>query len=169
MSEITNHVESQIYLIRGHKVMIDSDLALLYGVQTKALNQAVRRNIQRFPEDFMFQLTEIEWEFLKSQIVTSKQGPGGKQKLPLVFTEYGVSMLSSVLKSDQAIQVNISIMRAFGKLREILKSNKVLEKRLLELEERYNGQFKIVFDAIRELMSERSIPRKRIIGLSDKK
>lgn len=158
-------IESKIYLIRGHKVLLDSDLAVLYGVNTKVLNQSVRRNIQRFPEDFMFQLTEIEWDFLKSQFVTSKVGRGGKQKLPLVFAEFGVAMLSSVLKSDQAIQVNISIMRAFGKLREILESNKEFAKRLSELESRYDDQFAAVFRAIRELMSERSVPPKRIIGL----
>jgi hypothetical protein len=161
-------IESKIYLIRGHKVLLDSDLALLYGVDTKVLNQAVRRNAERFPDDFMFQLIEIEWNFLKSQIVTSNAGRGGKQKLPLVFTEYGVAMLSSVLKSDRAIQVNISIMRAFGKLREILESNKEFAKRLSDLDSRYDEQFAEVFQAIRELMSERSVPTKRIIGLAKK-
>ncbi len=122
-------------------MLLDSDLALLYGVETKVLNQAVRRNIELFPGDFMFQLSEIEWDFLKSQFVTSIANRGGKQKLPLVFTEYGVAMLSSVLKSDRAIQVNISIMRAFGKLREILESNKEFAKRLSDLESRYDEQF----------------------------
>ena len=98
-------IESNIYIIREQKVLLDSDLALLYGVETRALNQAVRKNIERFPPDFMFQLTENEWSFLKSHFVTSNTGRGGKQQLPLVFTEYGVAMLSSVLKSDQAIQV----------------------------------------------------------------
>ncbi len=161
-------IESKIYLIRGHKVLLDSDLAKLYGVDTRVLNQAVRRNIQRFPNDFMFQLSEIEWNFLKPQLVTSNTGRGGKQKLPLVFTEYGVAMLSSVLKSNRAIQVNISIMRAFGKLREILESNQEFAKRLSDLETRYDEHFAEVFQAIRELMSERTIPRKRIIGLGKK-
>jgi hypothetical protein len=160
-------IESKIYLIRGLKVLLDSDLAFLYGVDTRVLNQAVRRNLERFPADFMFQLSEIEWSFLKSQFVTSKTGRGGKQKMPFVFTEYGVAMLSSVLKSERAIQVNISIMRTFGRLREILESNKELAKRLSELESRSDDQFKEVFQAIRELMSERSIPRKRIVGLGN--
>ena len=116
----------------------------------------------------MFQLSENEWDFLKSHFVTSNTGRGGKQKLPLVFTEYGVAMLSSVLKSERAIQVNISIMRTFGRLREVLNSNKELSQRLLELESRYDDQFREVFRAIRELMSERAVPLKRIVGLSKK-
>lgn len=116
----------------------------------------------------MFQLLETEWDFLKSQFVTSKTGRGGKQKPPLVFTEYGVAMLSSVLRSDRAIQVNIAIMRAFGRLREVLESNQELAKRLLELESHYDEQFREVFRAIRELMSERSVPLKRIVGLAKK-
>jgi hypothetical protein len=134
----------------------------------RGLKQAVRRNKDRFPSDFMFQLSENEWDFLKSHFVTSNTGRGGKQKLPLVFTEYGVAMLSSVLKSERAIQVNISIMRTFGRLREILNSNKELSKRLLELESRYDEHFREVFRAIRDLMSERSVPLKRITGLSKK-
>ena len=169
MQKLTvSNIESKIYMVRGHKVLLDSDLAVLYGVETKVLNQAVRRNIERFPDDFMFQLLESEWDFLKSQFVTSNITRGGKQKLPLVFTEYGVAMLSSVLKSDRAIQVNISIMRAFGKFREVLESNKEFAKRLSELEGRYDVQFREVFRAIRELMSERAVPRKRIVGLGEK-
>ena len=133
-------VEAKIFLIRGHKVMLDSDLALLYGVQTKVLNQAVRRNVERFPSDFMFQLTEIEWDFLKSQFVTSNDGRGGKRKLPLVFTEFGVAMLSSVLNSDQAIQMNITIMRTFGRLRVVLESNTELANKMSILEKKYDGQ-----------------------------
>lgn len=159
-------IETKIYLIRGHKVLIDFDIAALYGVETRTLNQAVRRNSERFPEDFMFQLTEIEEKFLRSQIVISKPGRGGRQYRPMAFTEYGVAMLSSVLRSDQAIQVNIAIMRTFGKIREVLESNKELARRLLELESRYDEQFRDVFQAIRELMSERAIPLKRIVGLS---
>lgn len=161
-------IESKIYLIRGHKVLLDSDLAFLYGVETKVLNQAVRRNSDRFPEDFMFQLNKNEEEFLRSQFVTSKSGSGGRRYHTMVFTEFGVAMLSSVLRSDRAIQVNIAIMRALGRLREVLESNRELAKRLLELESRYDEQFKEVFQAIRELMSERSVPLKRIIGLGKK-
>lgn len=145
--------------------MLDSDLAHLYGVETKALNQAVRRNRDRFPPDFMAQLTEKEWEFLKSQFVTSKTGSGGKQKLPFVFTEYGVAMLSSVLRSKQAIQVNIEIMRTFGRLRHVLESHKDLANRLSELEEKYDGQFKVVFDAIRQLVTPALLANRRKIGI----
>ncbi len=159
-------IESKIYLIRDQKVLLDSDLAFLYGVQTRVLNQAVRRNLDRFPADLMFQLSDIEWGFLKSQFVTSKAVRGGKQKNPFVFTEFGVAMLSSVLNSERAIQANISIMRTFGKLREILESNREFAQRILELESRYDEQFSEVFQAIRELMSERAVPRRRIIGLS---
>lgn len=147
--------------------MLDADLAELYGVSTRVLNQAVRRNIERFPSNFMFQVTDIEWNFLKSQTVTSKTGAGGKQKLPLVFTEFGVAMLSSVLHSHEAIQVNISIMRTFGKLRQLLESDKELKNILVELQAKYDSQFKMVFNALRELMVERSTPRKKITGLSD--
>ena len=162
---LTENIKSKIYLIRGHKVLLDRDLALLYGVDTKVLNQAVRRNIHRFPDDFMFQLTEIEDKLLKSQFVTSNIGRGGRRKLPLVFTEYGVAMLSSVLKSEQAIQVNIEIMRTFGRLREFLNSNKEVARKLALLESKYDRQFKAVFDAIREIVSQHAVPRKRIVGL----
>ena len=118
MSEISlSKIETVIYVIRNQKVMLDSDLADLYGVETKQLNRQVRRNSSRFPEDFMFQLTTEEYQVLKCQIGTSKQGSGGKQKLPLVFTESGVAMLSSVLSSDRSVQVNIAIMRTFIKMR----------------------------------------------------
>lgn len=134
MNEIIE-IKNLIYIIRGHKVMLDSDLAILYEVETKVLNQAVKRNFERFPEDFMFQLTEQEWEDFKvrSQIVTSPKG-GGRQYLPYVFTEQGVSMLSSVLKSKRAIQVNIQIMRTFVKMRQWAIENKDLAQRLTELE-----------------------------------
>jgi len=125
-------IENKIYSIRGKKVMLDSDLSELYEVQTKVLNQAVKRNIDRFPEDFMFQITDEEWEILKSQFVTSSWG--GKRKLPQVFTEYGILMLSSVLNSEKAIQVNIQIIRIFSKLREIALINKETAQRLDELE-----------------------------------
>jgi len=164
---LASNIGSKIYILRGHKVMLDSDLAFFYGVETKVLNQSVQRNIERFPDDFMFQLTEIEWNFLKSQFVTSKTDPrGGKQKLPLVFTEYGVAMLSSILRSPQAIQVNIAIMRTFGMLREQV-PNHILAQKIDDLEYRYEGRFKVVFDAIRELMTktQEETPRKKIKGL----
>lgn len=144
-------IERKIYRIRGHKVMLDSDLAELYGVKTKVLLQAVKRNIQRFPLDFMFQLNNQEVMSLRSQIVTSKSGRGGRRYQPYVFTEQGIAMLLSVLNSERAIEVNIHIMRAFVKLREMIASHKDLAKRLDELEKEYDAQFKVVFDAIRQL------------------
>jgi ORF6N domain-containing protein len=155
-------IEKAIYLIRGEKVMLDRDLALLYGVQTKILNKAVKRNFQRFPADFMFQLTEDEAEALRFQIGTSNRGRGGRRYLPYVFTEQGVAMLSSVLNSERAIVVNIEIMRAFVKLRQLLASNSELARRLDELESKYDKQFKIVFVAIRQLMATPMGDRKEI-------
>ena len=155
-------IEKAIYLIRGEKVMLDCDLALLYGVQTKILNKAVKRNFQRFPPDFMFQLTEDEAEALRFQIGTSNKGRGGRRYLPYVFTEQGVAMLSSVLNSERAIVVNIEIMRAFVKLRQLLASNTDLARRLDELESKYDKQFKIVFVAIRQLMADPARDRKEI-------
>lgn len=146
-------IEKTIYLIRGEKVMLDRDLAALYGVETKILNRAVKRNLQRFPLDFMFQLTDDEADVLRCQIGTSKKGSGGRRYLPYVFTEQGVAMLSSVLNSERAVLVNIEIMRAFVKLRQMLASNAELSRRLDELESKYDKQFKTVFDAIRQLMT----------------
>jgi len=142
--------------------MLDRDLALLYEVETKILNRAVKRNLQRFPLDFMFQLTEDEAENLRCQIGTSSLGHGGRRYLPYVFTELGVAMLSSVLTSERAIAVNIEIMRAFVKLRQLFVSNTELARRLDELESKYDKQFKIVFDAIRELMAASARDRKEI-------
>jgi hypothetical protein len=122
-------IERRIYLIRGHKVMIDVDLAQLYGVPTKGLNRRVQRNRKRFPEDFMFQLTEEEAEVLRSQFMISKRGHGGRRYLPYAFTEPGVAMLSSVLNSELAIEVNITIMRAFIRLRQMLESNEELNRK----------------------------------------
>jgi hypothetical protein len=172
------HIESRILQCRGQKVMLDADLANLYGVQTKVLVQAVKRNQSRFPEDFMFQLDADEWEALRSQIVTSNPARGGRRYAPYVFTEQGVAMLSSVLGSPQAIAVNIEIMRAFVRLREVIISNKELALRLDELENNaelmslkqetfeHNArvQFKQVFDALRELMAAPEPPKKRPIG-----
>lgn len=143
--------------------MIDRDLAELYGVGTEVLIQAVKRNINRFPTDFMFQLNNQEVIRLRSQIVTSKSGRGGRRYMPYVFTEQGVAMLSSVLNSERAIKVNIAIMRAFVKLREMIASHKDLAKRLDELEKRYDAQFRVVFDAIRQLMTPIE-PKRRKIG-----
>lgn len=155
-------IEKSIYLIRGEKVMLDRDLAVLYGVETKILNKAVKRNLQRFPLDFMFQLTPDEAESLRFQIGTSNKGRGGRRYLPYVFTEQGVAMLSSVLNSERAITVNIEIMRAFVKFRQLLVSNTELARRLDELESKYDKQFKIVFVAIRQLMSRPIKDRKEI-------
>lgn len=154
-------IEKIILTVRGQRVMMDADLATLYGVTTKALNQAVKRNLARFPRDFMFQLTDEEAAALRSQIVTSKRR-GGRQYRPYVFTEQGVAMLSSVLRSERAIQVNIAIMRAFVRLRELIGSNKILFRRLAELEKKYDAQFRVVFEAIRELMAEPASKPRRI-------
>ncbi len=144
-------IEKLIDLIRGHKVMIDSDLAELYGVTTGALNQALKRNIDRFPEDFAFQLTSEEFAALISQFVISKTGRGGRRKLPYAFTEQGVAMLSSVLRSKRAVQVNIQIMRAFVRMRQLLVSHKDLMEKIQVMEKKYDKQFKIVFQAIYQL------------------
>jgi hypothetical protein len=158
----TEKIEKAIYLIRGEKVMLDRDLASLYGVETGALNRAVKRNVQRFPPDFMFQLTIDEADVLRCQIGISKRGRGGRRFLPYVFTEQGVAMLSSVLNSERAVLVNIEIMRAFVKLRQMLASNAELSRRLDELESQYDKQFRVVFDAIRKLMATPVRNRKEI-------
>src|SRR4030095_16909616 len=155
-------IEQIIYLIRGEKVMLDRDLAALYGIATKVFKQAVRRNIDRFPDDFMFVLNATEFKNWRSQFVTSKADRKGLRYAPYAFTEHGILMLSSVLNSQRAIQVNIEIMRAFVKLREMLASNADLSRRLDELESKYDRQFKVVFDAIRELMSPQVRDRKQI-------
>ena len=152
-----------ILLIRGQKVMLDTDLAELYDVGTKALNQAVKRNRGRFPGDFMFQLTWEEVENPRSQIVTLKPGENIKYR-PYAFTEQGVAMLSSVLRSERAVRVNIEIMRAFVQLRQLLSSHADLARKLAALEKKYDAQFKVVFDAIRELMTPLEPPKKRRIG-----
>ena len=156
-----------ILLIRGQKVMLDEALAALYEVEVKVLNQAVGRNAGRFPADFMFQLTTEESAFLRSQFVTLKTGSGRHRKyLPYAFTEQGVAMLSSVLRSARAVRVNIEIMRAFVQLRQMLSSNADLARKLAALEKKYDAQFKVVFDAIRELMAPPEPPRKRPIGFT---
>jgi hypothetical protein len=154
-------------LIRGQKVLLDTDLAALYRVATKALNRAVKRNLDRFPGNFMFQLTAEESTYLRRQIGTLNVGRGLHRKYrPYAFTEQGVAMLSSVLRSKRAVKVNIEIMRAFVQLRQMLASHADLARKLAELEKRYDAQFKIVFDAIRELMTPREPPGKRRIGFA---
>jgi hypothetical protein len=153
-------IESRIFLIKGKKVMLDRDLATLYEVTTGNLNRAVRRNLDRFPEDFMFQLTNQEVKNLIFQFGTSRWG--GTRKLPYAFTENGVAMLSSILNSKRAIQVNIQIMRTFTRLREMMTSHKDLARRLDDLEKKYDGQFKIVFEAIRALMAPPMKPKRKI-------
>jgi uncharacterized protein YjcR len=155
-------IEKSILLIRKQKIMLDSDLAALYGVETKALVQAVKRNLERFPKDFMFQLSREEFSILRSQFVTSSDW-GGRRYPPYAFTEQGVAMLSSVLRSPRAIQVNIEIMRAFIRLRQMLASNAELARKLDELEKKYDAQFKEVFEAIRQLMKPPE-PKRRSIG-----
>jgi len=149
-------IERKIHLVREQKVMLDSDLAALYGVETKVFNQAVGRNLQRFPEDFRFQLTEEEFESLRSQIVTSKKGRGGRRYLPYVFTEQGVAMLSSVLNSERAVQVNIGIMRAFVNMRKMFLTNEEVSRKFAEMENKlgkHDENFKKVFAAIRFMMN----------------
>jgi ORF6N domain len=171
-------IDRQILLIRGHRVLADSTLAALYGVETRSLNQAVTRNASRFPDDFMFQLTWDEARALRSQtVILGELNAGGSgaasiqrthQKYrPRVFTEQGVAMLSSVLRSERAVAVNIEVMRAFVRLRLMLASNAELSRKLAALEKKYDSQFKVVFDAIRQLMAPPDPPKKRPIGFGD--
>lgn len=161
-------IESRIFLVRGQKVMLDSDLAALYQVPTGTLNQAVKRKRSRFPQDFMFRLTPQEYEAsLRSQIVILDSGRGKYRKyLPHVFTEQGIAMLSSVLSSECAVQVNIEIMRVFVRLRQLLLNHAELAQKLAAMEHQYDAQFKIVFDAIRELMTPTLPPPKQRIGFA---
>src|ERR1051325_2412299 len=154
-------IENRIFIIRDQKVMLSNHLAELYQVEARVLIQAVKRNAERFPPDFMFQLTRDEWDKLKSQIVISSWG-GSRRATPYAFTEQGIAMLSSVLRSKRAIKVNIEVMRAFVSLRQMLASNEVLARKLADLEKRYDRQFKIVFDAIRHLMSAPVRPGRQI-------
>ena len=156
-------IEKKIYIIRGHKVMLDKDLAKLYGVSTGRLNEQVKRNKKRFPEDFMFQLLSEEMIFLRSQFATSKRG--GRRYMPYVFTEQGVAMLSTVLNSERAIQVNIAIMRVFVKLREIISTHKELAHKLAQLErkiEKHDIEIESIFEAIRQLMIPPEKPSRKI-------
>ena len=155
-------VETSILSIRGERVILDSALAKLYGVTTERLNQQVRRNAVRFPPDFMFELTKEEHESLILQFARSKRGRGGRRKLPLVFTEYGAIMAANVLNSQQAVRASVEVVRTFVHLRKILASNHELARKLEELEKKYDRQFRVVFDAIRELMERPPSKRKQI-------
>ncbi len=160
-----DRIEKKIYLIRNQKVMLDQDLAKLYNVPTKRFNEQIKRNFERFPQDFMFQLTKPEYESLRSQIATSKKGRGGRRYLPYVFTEQGVAMLSSVLNSKKAIKVNIQIMRAFVKLREILSTHKELAQKLKELElkiDSHDQQIQAIFEVINQLLAPPEKPKKKV-------
>ncbi len=157
-----DRIESAIYLIRDEKVMLDHDLAALYSVPTKVLVQAVKRNAARFPPDFMFRLSIDEFANLRSQIVTSSWG--GRRIPPYAFTEHGVAMLSTVLRSERAVAVNVEIMRTFVRLRRLLLSQEDMARKLGELEQRYDRQFKVVFDAIRRIMTPDVPPKRRRIG-----
>jgi len=155
-------VEQTILLIRGEKVILDADLAVLYGVSTTRLNEQVKRNSDRFPKDFAFRLTKVEFDNLISQSATSSSKHGGRRKLPLVFTEHGAIMAANVLNSERAIHASVAVVRAFVRLRQMLSSNAELARKLGDLERKYDRQFKVVFDAIRQLMTRPEQKRKQI-------
>jgi hypothetical protein len=161
-------ITGEIYLIRDQRVMLDRDLAELYEVETKQLKRAVRRNIDRFPADFMFELTKTELENWRCQFGTSKGEKKGLRYKPLAFTEQGVAMLSSVLRSNRAVQVNIQIMRAFTKLRRMLETHKELKKKLEEMEKKYDENFQIVFEALKQLIEEDQKPKRKIGYVKEK-
>jgi phage regulator Rha-like protein len=160
-------IERAILLIRGEKVMLDSDLAEIYGVETKRVNEQVRRNLNRFPPDFMFQLDQKEWDSLRSQFATLKRGQHRKY-LPYAFTEHGALMLANVLNSERAAQTSVQVVRAFVRLRQLLASNAELARKLASLEKKYDAQFKVVFEAIRKLMTPEP-PKRREIGFHVKR
>ena len=161
---VQSEISSRIYTIRGKQVMLDRDLAALYQVETKVLNQAVKRNIKRFPNDFMFQLSDKEYENLKSQFVTSSSKHGGRRYMPFVFTEQGVYMLATVLKSDVAIEVNIAIMRTFTKLRKFSKQYNVLAKKIMEVEKKSDKQYQELLRLLEELIEESKVAESKTIG-----
>jgi ORF6N domain len=155
----------KVHVIRGVKVMLDKDLAEMYGVEVKRLNEAVKRKLQRFPPDFMFELTEEEWNSLRSQFATSKKGRGGTRYLPFAFTEQGVAMLSSVLNSDTAVEVNIQIIRVFTKMKQLLFDNKELWNKIEKIEQhlvKHDDEIKLVFDYLKKLLIQEAKPRKAI-------
>ena len=157
-------IANRIYLVRGAKVMLDSDLAELYDVPTRRLNEQVKRNLNRFPEDFMFQLTREEYQNLRSQFATSSDDSshGGRRYAPLVFTEHGALMAASVLKSKRAVEVSIYVVRAFVQLRQMLATHKDLKKKIEKMESKYDEQFQVVFEAIRHLLEEDEKPKRKI-------
>jgi hypothetical protein len=155
-------IEKSILTIRGQRVILDSDLAAIYGVTTARLNQQVRRNRDRFPDDFAYSLTQQEVAPLMLQSATSKTGRGGRRKLPFVFTEYGAVMAANVLNSPTAIHASILVVRAFVRMREMLNAHAELARKVDEMEKKYDSQFKVVFDAFRQLMSAPQTPRRQI-------
>lgn len=159
----TDLISQKIFFVRGTRVMLDADLARLYGVATKNLNKAVKRNASRFPSDFMFQLSSKDLQFLRFQTGTSNGGSGGRRYAPYAFTEQGIAMLSSVLHSSRAVQVNVAIMRTFVRLREMLRTHEQLRRKIDAMEKRYDARFQTVFDAIRQML-ETPIPSKKPIG-----
>jgi hypothetical protein len=159
-------IAGKIYFIRNQNVMLDRDLAELYGVQTKALKQAVRRNLKRFPSGFMFEISQKEFKNLRSQIVTSSWG--GARYMPMAVTEQGVAMLSSVLNTDRAVQVNIQIMRAFIKLRQMYISHEDLKRKIASMERKYDENFRIVFEALKQLIEGEEKPKKKIGYVKEK-
>jgi hypothetical protein len=164
-AKVASQIRQSIFFIRGQKVILDAHLAELYAVETRVLIQAVRRNAKRFPRDFMFQLSPREFSNLRSQIVISSLW-GGRRSAPYAFTEQGVAMLSSVLHSKRAIEVNVEIMRTFVELRRMVSDHAELAERISELEKKYDGQFQVVFTAIRNLIEPREKPQRRIGYLS---
>ena len=161
---VQGEISSKIIMLRGKQVMLDKDLAELYKVETRVLNQAVKRNIERFPIDFMFQVSKDEFENLKSQIVTSSLTHGGARKMPYVFTEQGVYMLATVLRSKVAIDVNIAIMRTFTKLREFSKHYNALAKQLIEIDRKHDKQYKELRKALDELVSSSKLVDEKVMG-----
>ena len=162
VADLVPGIEGRIHLIRGQRVMLSPDLAELYGIETRALTQAVRRNLDRFPDDFQFTLSQQEFSNLTSQTVTSSWG--GTRKPPMAFTEQGVAMLSSVLRSPRAVAVNIQIMRTFVRLRGMLAEHADLKRQIAALERKYDGQFQVVFEAIHQIMTPPEPSKKKRIG-----
>ena len=161
---VQGEISSKILTLRGQQVMLDRDLAELYGVETKVFNQAVKRNLKRFPNDFMFKVTEDEYENLRSQFVTSNKGRGGRRYLPFVFTEQGIYMLASILKSDTAVEVNISIIRTFKKLREFSKHYNTLAKQIMAVERKSDKQYKELKKALDELIASSEVADAKVMG-----
>lgn len=162
-------IEQKIIEVRGERVLLDSDLAEIYGVETKMFTRAVRRNFDRFPDDFMFQLDADEFETLRRQFGTSKPGRGGRRYLPYVFTEHGALMAANVLNSPRAVEASVQVIRAFVKMRNLIASNAELSAKISNLEKKYDAQFKIVFDAIKKLMLPPDNPKTKIGFVTAKK